>query len=199
MAVHSSYLIKVEGRQWNGVLLITGFRILWATYKCFVTPVFIWGQRRGPLFSLIKQRQKTVFRFQTRAVFPVWWSCLWCQRTGQMKWEDSLKSFFIMILFIRPWDGVQQVHVEQIMLVIYSYVNISVSAALWELVLVANPTESAQIITKFSHSLYMHTYILHTHKLIHMYGLTKVILFLKNLFFSRGSAQLVLRLHVHLI
>lgn len=85
------------------------------------------------------------------------------------------------------------------MLVIYSYVKISVSAALWELILVANPAESTQIMTKCSHSLCVHIYILHTHKLTHMYGWTRVVLLLKNLVFSRGSLQLVLRLHVHLI
>lgn len=66
-------------------------------------------------------------------------------------------------------------------------------------ILVANPAESTQIMTKFSHSPCIHIYVLHTHKLTHMYGWTRVVLLLKNLFFSRGSAQSVLRLHVHLI
>lgn len=100
-----------------------------------------------------------------------------------------------MTLFICQWDRVQQVCVEQIMLVIYSYIKISASAALWELILVANPAESTQIMAKCSHCLCIHIYTLHTHKLTHMYGWTKVVLLLKNLFFSR-SAQ---RLHVHLI
>lgn len=100
-----------------------------------------------------------------------------------------------MTLFICQWDRVQQVCVEQIMLVIYSYIKISASAALWELILVANPAESTQIMAKCSHCLCIRIYTLHTHKLTHMYGWTKVVLLLKNLFFSR-SAQ---RLHVHLI
>lgn len=200
--VHSSYLIKVEGRQWNGAVLITLFRILPATYECFVSPVGTRGQR-GPLFSLTKQGQKTVFSFQMRAVSL-------CEQRREMElpmtpedwtdeWEDSLKPSFIMTPFVCPWDRVQQVCEEQIMLVIYSYVKISVSAALWELILVANPAESTQIVTKCSRSVCMHTYILHTHIHTHMYGWTKGVLLLKNPFFSRGSAQLVLRLHVHLI
>lgn len=59
----------------------------------------------------------------------------------------------------------QQVCVEQIVMVIYSYAKNSASAAPWKAILVANPTESTRIIAK--HSVPVHTYTdTHTQKYV---------------------------------
>ena len=138
------------------------WKTFWTTYWCFLSLMCAWSHK-------IWAKDST----QLSDYSPVPWesgcmrcSCLWQQRTGADELGRASETFVpnetICIFMV---SMAQQVCVEQIVMVIYSYAKNSASAAPWKAILVANPTESTRIIAK--HSVPVHTYTdTHTQKYV---------------------------------